>query len=51
MGVALAPCSLPQTRRPNFNIGADEMEIGGHVDPGAASAVTVIKAMAESLRG
>jgi phosphoenolpyruvate---glycerone phosphotransferase subunit DhaK len=38
MGVALAPCSLPQTRRPNFDIGADEMEIGMgiHGEPGVA---------------
>lgn len=28
MGVALGPCSLPATRTPNFEIGADEMEIG-----------------------
>ena len=28
MGVALEPCSLPATRKPNFQIGADEMEIG-----------------------
>lgn len=28
MGVALAPCSLPGVRKPNFEIGADEMEIG-----------------------
>ncbi|WP_082979390.1 bifunctional sugar-binding transcriptional regulator/dihydroxyacetone kinase subunit DhaK [Labrys sp. WJW] len=28
MGVALEPCSLPQTRRHNFEIGPDEMEIG-----------------------
>lgn len=36
VGVALAPCSLPQTRRPNFEIGADEMEIGMgiHGEPG-----------------
>jgi dihydroxyacetone kinase-like protein len=36
MGVALAPCSLPQTRRPNFEIGGDEMEIGMgiHGEPG-----------------
>lgn len=36
MGVALAPCSLPQTLRPNFDIGADEMEIGMgiHGEPG-----------------
>ena len=38
MGVALAPCSLPQTRRPNFEIGGDEMEIGMgiHGEPGVA---------------
>jgi len=36
MGVALAPCSLPQTRVPNFEIGAGEMEIGMgiHGEPG-----------------
>ncbi|MCX7303052.1 MAG: dihydroxyacetone kinase subunit DhaK [Hyphomicrobiales bacterium] len=36
MGVALSPCSLPQTRKPNFEIGADEMEIGMgiHGEPG-----------------
>jgi len=28
IGVALEPCSLPQTRRHNFEIGPDEMEIG-----------------------
>ncbi|RWN26941.1 dihydroxyacetone kinase subunit DhaK [Mesorhizobium sp.] len=38
MGVALSPCSLPQTRRPNFEIGPDEMEIGMgiHGEPGIA---------------
>jgi dihydroxyacetone kinase-like protein len=38
MGVALSPCSLPQTRRPNFEIGEDEMEIGMgiHGEPGVA---------------
>lgn len=38
MGVALAPCSLPQTRRPNFELGEDEMEIGMgiHGEPGVA---------------
>jgi len=38
MGVALAPCSLPQTRKPNFDIGPDEMEIGMgiHGEPGVA---------------
>ncbi len=36
MGVALGPCSLPQTLKPNFEIGADEMEIGMgiHGEPG-----------------
>jgi dihydroxyacetone kinase-like protein len=36
MGVALSPCSLPQTRKPNFDIGDDEMEIGMgiHGEPG-----------------
>ena len=38
MGVALSPCSLPQTRRWNFDLGADEMEIGMgiHGEPGIA---------------
>ena len=38
MGVALSPCSLPQTRKPNFEIGPDEMEIGMgiHGEPGVA---------------
>lgn len=36
MGVATAPCSLPQTRKPNFRLGEDEMEIGMgiHGEPG-----------------
>lgn len=36
MGVALSPCSLPQTRVHNFQIGEDEMEIGMgiHGEPG-----------------
>jgi len=36
VGVALGPCSLPQTLRPNFEIGPDEMEIGMgiHGEPG-----------------
>ncbi|MBA3520404.1 MAG: dihydroxyacetone kinase subunit DhaK [Rhizobiales bacterium] len=36
MGVALSPCSLPQTRRPNFDIGPNEMEVGMgiHGEPG-----------------
>lgn len=38
MGVAIGPCSLPQTATPNFEIGADEMEIGMgiHGEPGIA---------------
>ncbi|MGO7465129.1 dihydroxyacetone kinase subunit DhaK, partial [Rhizobium ruizarguesonis] len=38
MVVALSPCSLPQTLRPNFLIGEGEMEIGMgiHGDPGVA---------------
>lgn len=38
MGVALSPCSLPQTRRPNFEIGDGDMEIGMgiHGEPGVA---------------
>jgi dihydroxyacetone kinase-like protein len=36
MGVALSPCSLPQTRRPNFELPEGEMEIGMgiHGEPG-----------------
>ena len=36
VGVALAPCSLPATRRNNFEIAAGEMEIGMgiHGEPG-----------------
>ena len=36
MGVALSACSMPQTLRPNFDIGPDEMEIGMgiHGEPG-----------------
>ena len=36
MGVGLSPCSLPQTRRPNFSLGEEEMEIGLgiHGEPG-----------------
>ena len=31
MGVGLSPCSLPQTGKPSFEIGENEMEIGlGH---------------------
>ena len=36
LGVALSPCSLPQTRRANFEIAPGEMEIGMgiHGEPG-----------------
>ncbi|MBY3217702.1 dihydroxyacetone kinase subunit DhaK [Rhizobium laguerreae] len=36
VGVALEPCSLPQTRRHNFEIGPDDIEIGMgiHGEPG-----------------
>lgn len=36
MGVALSACSMPQTGKPNFEIGPDEMEIGMglHGEPG-----------------
>lgn len=36
MGVALSPCSLPQTRKWNFEIGEGEMEVGMgiHGEPG-----------------
>ena len=38
MGVALSPCSLPQTRKPAFELADDEMEIGLgiHGEPGMA---------------
>lgn len=38
MGVALEPCSLPQSRRPNFALGVDDMEVGVgiHGEPGVA---------------
>lgn len=36
IGVALSPCSLPQTRKWNFEMGEDDMEIGMgiHGEPG-----------------
>ena len=38
VGVALSPCSLPQTLVPNFEIGDDEMEVGMgiHGEPGVS---------------
>ena len=39
MGVALEPCSMPQTRRHNFEIGPDDIEIGMgiHGEPGVVA--------------
>ncbi|MCG8511660.1 MAG: dihydroxyacetone kinase subunit DhaK [Rhodospirillales bacterium] len=36
MGVGLSACSLPQTRKPNFDLGPEDMEIGLgiHGEPG-----------------
>ncbi|WP_438617414.1 bifunctional sugar-binding transcriptional regulator/dihydroxyacetone kinase subunit DhaK [Oryzifoliimicrobium ureilyticus] len=36
VGVALEACSMPQTRRPNFDIGPNDMEVGMgiHGEPG-----------------
>jgi dihydroxyacetone kinase-like protein len=41
VGVALEPCSLPQTRRYNFDIGPDEIEVGMgiHGEPGVMRGV------------
>ena len=38
VGVALEPCAMPQTRRYNFALGPDEMELGVgiHGEPGVA---------------
>lgn len=40
MGVGLTPCSLPQTGKPSFEIGDDEMELGlgHHGEPGIKKA-------------
>ena len=58
MGVALSPCSLPQTRVPNFEIGPDEMEIGLgiHGEPGVRrgpleSADAVVDALMDAILG
>ncbi len=58
MGVALSPCSLPQTRRFNFEIAGDEMEIGMgiHGEPGIAreplkSADTIVDEMLDRILG
>lgn len=36
VGIALEPCSLPETRRPSYVLGEDEMEVGVgvHGEPG-----------------
>jgi phosphoenolpyruvate---glycerone phosphotransferase subunit DhaK len=36
MGLALEPCSLPETRQPSFDLGPDDMEVGVgvHGEPG-----------------
>lgn len=36
LGVAVAPCTLPQVGKPNFSIGEDELEVGMgiHGEPG-----------------
>ena len=41
VGVALEPCSLPQTRRYNFDIGPEEIEVGMgiHGEPGVMRGV------------
>lgn len=56
MGVALGPCSLPQTGTPNFEIGPEDMEIGMgiHGEPGMrraplASADTVADILMEPI--
>ena len=38
VGVALEPCSMPQTRRHNFEIGPEDMEVGMgiHGEPGVS---------------
>ncbi|WP_116134070.1 bifunctional sugar-binding transcriptional regulator/dihydroxyacetone kinase subunit DhaK [Tropicimonas sp. IMCC34043] len=43
MGVGLAPCSLPETRRPSFRLGPDEIEIGIgiHGEPGVVRSVAM----------
>jgi dihydroxyacetone kinase-like protein len=43
VGVALEPCSLPQTRRYNFDIGPEEIEVGMgiHGEPGVVRGVLV----------
>ncbi|MDX3924598.1 MAG: dihydroxyacetone kinase subunit DhaL [Shinella sp.] len=52
MGVALGACSLPQTLKPNFELGDDQMEIGMgvHGEPGIRrSTVETADAVTEEL--
>lgn len=58
MGVALSPCSLPQTRKWNFEMGPDDMEVGMgiHGEPGIAreplqSADQIVDRMMDQLLG
>lgn len=61
MGVALSACSLPDTRRPNFEMGPDEMEIGlgihgeqgvrrGKLRPADAVADEIVDKLFEEMR-
>ncbi|WP_082639879.1 bifunctional sugar-binding transcriptional regulator/dihydroxyacetone kinase subunit DhaK [Aureimonas sp. AU20] len=52
MGVALEPCSMPQSRRFNFAIGPDEMEVGVgiHGEPGVSrEAIRPADAVADTI--
>ncbi len=53
MGVALSACSLPQTRKLNFDIPADEMEVGMglHGEPGIRRALETADELASDLVG
>ncbi len=58
MGVALSSCSLPQTRRPNFQLPSGEMEIGMgiHGEPGIRrgplkNADAIVDEMMDSILG
>lgn len=48
IGVALSPCSLPQTGKPNFSIGENEMEIGMGVHGEPGSERTKVKSAKET---
>lgn len=58
MGVALEPCSMPQSRRTSFALGPDDMEVGVgiHGEPGVAReplrpADSVVDAMMDRILG